>query len=217
MGSALITKNSTGFLGYNMTFNAAVPLNSDSPAIFPSQNQTNMARLQTLLGADHQFNLSAAADDGYHNVIHMTQQAPSGALAATGRAYAKSSASRIHAFYMDDTGAEYQISPTMPIRASVNFNGVGGAVIRSSYNVTSVTRLATGDYLINFTTAMPNNNYMVQLTGMRDSNTSISACVKGNATYGNAVTTGNIRVIFFDTSGTLTDVLMGNVTIFSVT
>jgi hypothetical protein len=129
-----------------------------------------MTRLQTLVGADHQFNLTAAADDGYHNLIHMTQQAPAGVLAATGRSYVKSSASRIHQFYMDDTGAEYQLSPSMPIRAAVNFNGVGAAVIRSSYNVSSVTRLAAGDYLINFTTAMPNNNYIVQLTGMRDSN-----------------------------------------------
>lgn len=200
-----------------MTFNASVPLNSDSPATFPAQNQVNMSRLQTLLGADHQFNLTAAADDGYHNLIHMTQQAPAGALAATGRAYVKSSAGRIHQFYMDDTGAEYQMSPSMPIRAAVNFNGVSGAVIRSSYNVSSVTRLAAGDYLINFTTAMPNNNYIVQLTGMRDSNDPVIASVKGNATYGNAVTTGNVRVIFYTTSGSTTDVLMGNVTIFSVT
>ena len=100
-----------------MTFNASVPLNSDSPATFPAQNQTNMSRLQTLLGADHQFNLTAAADDGYHNLIHMTQQAPAGALAATGRSYVKSSAGRIHQFYMDDTGAEYQMSPSIPIRS----------------------------------------------------------------------------------------------------
>ncbi len=61
-----------------MTYNALIPLNSDSPAVFPAQSQANFTRLQTLLGADHQFNLTAAADDGYHNVVHLTQQAPSG-------------------------------------------------------------------------------------------------------------------------------------------
>lgn len=94
-----------------MSFNAAVPLNSDSPSIFPTQNQTNMGRLQTLFGADHQFNLSAAADDGYHNLIHLTQQAPSGALAATGRVYAKTASGAVNLFYMDDAGLEYQITP----------------------------------------------------------------------------------------------------------
>lgn len=200
-----------------MTFNAAVPLNSDSPSTFPTQNQTNMSRLQILLGADHQFNLTAAADDGYHNIIHMTQQAPSGALAATGRGYAKSSAGRIHEFYMDDTGAEYQITPTMPIRAAVNFNGISGAVIRSQYNVASVTRIATGRYQINFTTAMPDTNYIVQFTGMRNSSGNLATtCIEGNSTYTNSVATTFVIVNAFNNAGSLQDLIMCNVTIFSV-
>ena len=168
-----------------MTFNAAVPLNADSPSIFPSQNQTNMSRLQTLLGADHQFNLSSAADDGYHNLIHMTQQAPSGALAATGRGYVKSSGGRIHLFYMDDQGTEYQLSPGMPIRAAVNFSGVGGVgaqTIRSQYNVASVTKTGTGQYTIAFTRAMPNADYIVQVCGMR---TGIDQDIFGGVTSNN--------------------------------
>lgn len=94
-----------------MTFNAAVPLNSDSPAIFPSQNQVNMARLQTLLGANHQFNLTAAADDGYHNLIVMTEQAPTGALPGYGRLYVRTNAGVVQLFYMDSTGREIQITP----------------------------------------------------------------------------------------------------------
>ncbi len=94
-----------------MTFNAAVPLNSDSPAIFPSQNQVNMSRLQTLLGANHQFNLTAAADDGYHNLIVMTEQAPTGALPGYGRLYVRTNAGVVQLFYMDSTGREIQITP----------------------------------------------------------------------------------------------------------
>ena len=201
-----------------MTFNAAVPLNSDSPSTFPAQNQVNMARLQTLLGADHQFNLSAAADDGYHNVIHMTQQAPTGALAATGRLYAKSSAGRIHAFYIDDIGTDYQLTPSMPIRASVNFNGVAGVSVRSSYNVSSVTRTSTGRYTVNFTNAMPDANYIVQVTGMRNSSGSLATtCVEGSSTYSNSVTTTFVKVNGFNNAGSLQDMFMMNVTIFSVT
>lgn len=44
-------------------------------------------------------------------------------------------------------------------RAWVNFNGTGTVAIRASGNVTSITDNGTGDYTINFTTAMPNANY----------------------------------------------------------
>lgn len=200
-----------------MTFDPAVPLNSDSPSVFPAQNQTNMSRLKTLVSADHQFNNTAAANDGYHNLIHMTIQAPSGALASTGRFYSKTSAGRVHAFYMDSSGSEYQISPTMPIRAAVNFDNTG-AIRGTAYNVSSVTKNGTGDFTVNFTTAMPNVNYVVQVTGMRNASDEVSVgCVTGTATYGNAVKVDSVDVQFFGSSDTLRDITAGFVTIFSVT
>jgi hypothetical protein len=44
-------------------------------------------------------------------------------------------------------------------RAWVNFNGTGTVAIRSSGNVTSITDNGTGEYTVNFTTAMPDVNY----------------------------------------------------------
>lgn len=44
-------------------------------------------------------------------------------------------------------------------RAWVNFNGTGTVAIRASGNVTSITDNGTGDYTVNFTTAMPDANY----------------------------------------------------------
>lgn len=204
-----------------MTFNAAVPLNSDSPAIFPAQNQTNMARLQTIVGADHQFNLSAAADDGYHNVVHLTQQSPTGVLAATGRLYANSVSGRVNLWYMDDQAAQSLVTPTMPTRAAVNFNGtsgVGAQTIRSQMNVNTVMKTGTGSYTINFTGFIPDANYMVAVTGMRTgSNNPVMGTVASNNTYGNSVTTSLVKVQFFSDSGSLVDVLMGNVIVRSAT
>lgn len=125
-----------------MTFNAAVPLNSDSPAIFPSQNQVNMARLQTLLGANHQFNLTAAADDGYHNLIVMTEQAPTGALPGYGRLYVRTNGGVVQLFYMDSTGREIQITPDdllNPIKVNGSASLGGGAsttIFAPSYDYT---------------------------------------------------------------------------------
>ena len=203
-----------------MTFSTAVPAATDSPAIFPAQNQTNMTRLKTIVQADHQFNLTAAANDGYHNLIHMTIQTPSGALASTGRRYVKTSAGRVHAFYMDDTGAEYQETPTMPIRAAVNFNGtgaIGNQSLRSQFNVTSVNKTSTGHYTVTFTTAMPDANYIVQLTGMRNSDLQALGYVQGDATYSNSVSTTTLKIQFLGGSSSTVDVLMGNLTIFSAT
>jgi hypothetical protein len=53
-------------------------------------------------------------------------------------------------------------------RAWVNFNGTtntgGFCTIRASFNVTSVADNGTGDYTVNFTTAMPDANYMINGT-----------------------------------------------------
>jgi hypothetical protein len=46
-------------------------------------------------------------------------------------------------------------------RAWVNFNGTGTVAIRASGNVSSISDNGTGDYTINFTTAMPNTNYSI--------------------------------------------------------
>jgi len=205
-----------------MTFDPAVPLATESPAVFPAQNQTNMAVLQTIIEADHQFNPTPIPNDnsGYHNLIHMTTQTPSGALASTGRLYVKTSSGLVNLFYMDDAATSYQLTPTMPIRAAVNFTGsaVNGAqVLRSSYNVTSVSRTGLGSYTVTFTTAMPNANYIVQVSGMREAaNKPLSCEILGDTVYGNSVTTTFVKLQFRGESA-LNDPIMGNVTIFSVT
>lgn len=60
-------------------------------------------------------------------------------------------------------GSGNTTSATAAIRGSakawVNFNGAGAAVIRASYNVSSVTYNATGDYTVNFTNALASANY----------------------------------------------------------
>ena len=45
--------------------------------------------------------------------------------------------------------------------AWVNFNGTGTVAIRSSYNVSSITDNGTGNYTVNFTSALSDANYMM--------------------------------------------------------
>lgn len=51
-------------------------------------------------------------------------------------------------------------------KAWVNFNGTGTVAIRASFNVSSITDNGTGDYTINFTTAISDANY--NFVGMED-------------------------------------------------
>ena len=46
-------------------------------------------------------------------------------------------------------------------KAWVNFNGQGTVAIRRAFNVSSITDNGTGLYTVNFTTAMPDTNYVV--------------------------------------------------------
>ena len=50
-------------------------------------------------------------------------------------------------------------APIYACRAWVNFNGENTVAIRASGNVSSVTDNGTGDYTVNFTTAMPDADY----------------------------------------------------------
>ena len=59
-------------------------------------------------------------------------------------------------------------APIYACRAWVNFNGTGTVAIRASGNVTSITDNGTGDYTVNFTTAMPDANYSVTAMGQRN-------------------------------------------------
>ena len=77
-------------------------------------------------------------------------------------------------------------------RAWVNFNGTGTVAIRASFNVTSITDNGTGDYTVNFTTAMTDANYSA--TGSVSNNGSTGSmifCPAGNTT---APTTTAFRV-----------------------
>ena len=54
-------------------------------------------------------------------------------------------------------------------RAWVTFNGTGTVAILASGNVSSITDNGTGDYTVNFTTAMPDANYCYTGSIMQDS------------------------------------------------
>jgi len=56
-------------------------------------------------------------------------------------------------------------APIFACRAWVNFNGTGTVAIRASGNVSSITDNGTGNYTVNFTTAMPDTDFAYFIGG----------------------------------------------------
>lgn len=81
-------------------------------------------------------------------------------------------------------------APIYAARAWVNFNGTGTVAIRGSGNVSSITDNGTGDYTVNFTTAMPDANFAVSPGG----NGSVDPITGVNCLSSGAKTTTSVRI-----------------------
>jgi hypothetical protein len=73
-------------------------------------------------------------------------------------------------------------------RAWVNWNGSGTVAIRASGNVSSITDISTGQYRVNFTSAMPDANYAA-VAGANGRSGSITVDANTTVAVGNNQTT----------------------------
>jgi hypothetical protein len=113
----------------------------------------------------------------------------------------------------DDTGVlATQNGMTGIAKAWVQFSG-SSPTINGSFNVGSITRNGTGDYTINFTTAMPNANYSIVGTA--------GALAQGNNPYvvmensSTARTTSAFRIYTFWITNGQVDPSTVNIAVFS--
>jgi hypothetical protein len=86
-------------------------------------------------------------------------------------------------------------APVYAARAWVNFNGTGTVAIRASGNVSSITDNGTGDYTVNFATAMPDADYSVTAIGTTDAATYTANCQIKNSS---ALVAGSVRLDYYE-------------------
>jgi hypothetical protein len=80
-------------------------------------------------------------------------------------------------------------------KAWVNYNGVANT-LNASFNVSSVTKNGVGDYTINFTTAMPNTNYVTVAMVLNNTyGTTADGSFRGFQTKAVSVSTGSITIL----------------------
>lgn len=110
-------------------------------------------------------------------------------------------------------------APSYAARAWVNFNGTGTVAIRAAGNVSSITDNGVGNYTVNFTTAMPDANYVVNCeTAPDNALTSAGAWLFGvlSASGSGPIlkTTSQVQLRTSDLSGAGRDLFNGGVAIF---
>jgi len=104
-------------------------------------------------------------------------------------------------------------APIYACRAWVNFNGTGTVAIRASGNVSSITDNGTGDYTVNFATAMPDANYSV--AGTSSSKEGVESSKVMLVEYTTVPTSSLVRVgTRISSSGGFSDSTYTNVSIF---
>lgn len=105
------------------------------------------------------------------------------------------STGQIKAVYESQVGTDYntQLDNGYLCRAWVNFNGTGTVAIRASGNVSSITDNGTGNYTVNFTSAMPDANYSYY------SNAAGYECTIPDS--GTPILTSSINVVSYYVSG----------------
>jgi hypothetical protein len=94
-------------------------------------------------------------------------------------------------------------------RAWVKFNGTGTPAINGSGNVTSITDNGTGDYTINFTTALADTNYSVVL-GNNYNGTGAFAVINPNTAI---YSTTQVKIQVVDRNGSAQDTSIINAAI----
>jgi hypothetical protein len=93
---------------------------------------------------------------------------------------------------LDPTNGLIFSNGTPGIKAFCRFNGTGTPAIAAGFNVASITDNGTGDYTLNFTTALTDTNYTVIATSKASNNTTLERVYPAQPC---AYATGSIRIL----------------------
>jgi hypothetical protein len=226
-GSSVGTFTSAGFVGNvtgNLTGNAATVTNgvyttgaqsiagvktfSDSPVVPTASVNDN-----TTKAASTAFVVAQIADDA--PAKNGTGATGTWAISISGTAATATTVADAAITAAKLSGAQSGSAPVFGARAWVRFDGTGttGAnqTINAQGNVASVFKNATGDYTINFTTAIDDTNYCVVGTGIGTSSQTEFIVTTAGTT---AFNTTSVRIGTRGGSGGLGDVKNISVAIF---
>tara|TARA_Y100001973_G_C5198020_1_gene335654 strand:- start:1463 stop:1963 length:501 start_codon:yes stop_codon:yes gene_type:complete len=120
------------------------------------------------------------------------------------------------------SGTAVTKSTTLPLfgcRAWVNFDGTSTTsissedccAIRASGNVSKVVRNGTGDYTVNFATAMPDANYAIVGSNVGSNSSNYYSFIASHAT---AISTSSCRFVLIHHAGSVNDMNYVHIAVF---
>lgn len=144
-----------------MTYNPNVPNASQSPGLFPTQNNTNFARLKTIINADHLFNDTAQSTDGVHRQCTMIARAIPGALipGTNSILYTWIDANNQAQLRFYNGDIDYQLTPnltTSPTKLTGSVSLTGG---QTSGNIFNIPANTFGTIFVNYVSPTASNQW----------------------------------------------------------
>ena len=101
------------------------------------------------------------------------------------------------------------------VLAWVSFNGTGTPAIEDDFNVSTITDNGNGDYTVNFTSNLPNDDYCCVGMSMRDSDNISALCMKGDSNPATNKKVDSIRLSNRDNANSSVDAANVSIACFS--
>ena len=101
------------------------------------------------------------------------------------------------------------------VLAWVSFNGTGTPAIEDDFNVSTITDNGNGDYTVNYTTNLPNDDYCCVGMSMRDSDNISALCMKGDANPASYKRVESVRLSNRDNANSSVDAANVSIACFS--
>jgi hypothetical protein len=202
----------------NFNYTQGIPNGPDNPSDDQPNMQTNTNSDFGIWNVDHYGFVNALG--GWHKVIRLPEivgntdplavnVVPNGFPANAGQIYTKTVNGDLYLYYESSNGVVNQLTNDSSIldRAAVNFTQLAGVVtINNSYNVSSVTRISAGVYVIAFTNNISSAFYYTAISGFSN----------GTQVYGSITalpTISQLRITFVNSSGSISDVNQASITV----
>ena len=97
----------------------------------------------------------------------------------------------------------------------VSFKGTGTVAIEDDFNVSSITDNGNGDYTVNFTSNLPNDDYCCVGMSMRDSDNISALCMKGDSNPATNKKVDSVRLSNRDNANSSVDCANASIACFS--
>lgn len=140
-----------------MSFNSAIPQSTDLISVSQQDLLNNFTSMQTTYNTDH-YGFNPTTNLGYHKQTTLVNDAGVARATAAGRMieYAVTTNNQTYpVIQRDGTGTLYQGLPIKAYCAFTSANPPASLFTLPYGNVSSITRFATGVYVINFIDAFP--------------------------------------------------------------